>query len=347
MTIALRTALSVLACAFTAYLAVGGLMWTSRPAHPMVMIGAVGLFLATALVCILWRETEDAAGDSLAMFSGLGKHWPLPGWAAALVVVTTLLVPSATWFGAGPAARLAGFATWSLGGVGALLAIVMVRRRPWIAWVSVLLLAAQAVAWIGPVEALARGLVGAVLWVGAAQLLNGLLSRAARDTARLTELQRSASERLASQEAAGRARRTLVQRALSVAGPVLVRTIDSGGRLTETERLEAAVAEGALRDEIRGFALLDDRVREHLARARRRGATVTVVDEGGLEALSEPQRAGIRADLADVLHGAQSQRLFIRTSTLEDVAVTVVGRSADADGEDAVDLWREIGRGRV
>ena len=37
----LRIALSLLAVAFTAYLAVGALIWTSAPAHPIVQVGAV------------------------------------------------------------------------------------------------------------------------------------------------------------------------------------------------------------------------------------------------------------------------------------------------------------------
>jgi Na+/melibiose symporter-like transporter len=42
----------------------------------------------------------------------------------------------------------------------------MVRRRPWIAWSGVVVLAAEAAFWIGPAAALALGVVGAVLWVG-------------------------------------------------------------------------------------------------------------------------------------------------------------------------------------
>ena len=49
--------------------------------------------------------------------------------------------------------------------------------------------------------------------------------------------------------------------------------------------------------------------------------------------------------LATTLHEAHSDRLYIRTSPDERVAVTVVGRSAVGPGlsdEDAVELWREI-----
>ena len=98
---------------------------------------------------------------------------------------------------------------------------------------------------------------------------------------------------------------------------------------------------------MRGPRLLDDDVRAELEAARRRGATVTVLDEGGLEDVDEASLDRIRAQLAETLSAARSDRLYIRTSPHERVAVTVVGRSADGPGlsdEDVVELWREIPR---
>ena len=193
------------------------------------------------------------------------------------------------------------------------------------------------------------GLVGSVVWVASAQLLLRSMDRAARDTARLAQLQRAASAWQASQVGRQRERRVQVQQALAVAGPVLARTVSSGGELSADDRLEARLAEGRLRDEMRGPRLLDDDVRTELERARRRGANVTVLDEGGLDGLDEESLAIIRAQLADTLRSASSDRLYIRTSPHETVAVTVVGRSAAGAGwsdEDAVDLWREIAHPR-
>ena len=112
-----------------------------------------------------------------------------------------------------------------------------------------------------------------------------------------------------------------VQQALAVAGPVLTRTVAHGGELTDDDRLEARLAEGRLRDEMRAPRLLDDDVRTELERARRRGANVTVLDEGGLEDVDEeslarhprrssPTRCARRA----------SDRLYIRTSPARDAS---------------------------
>jgi hypothetical protein len=181
--------------------------------------------------------------------------------------------------------------------------------------------------------------------VAAAQLLILSMNRAARDTSRLAQLQRAASAWRAVQSGRRRERRVQVQRALAVAGPVLSRVIASSGSLTEAERAGARLAEGRLRDELRAPRLLDDGVRDALEDARRRGATVTVLDEGGLEGISDDDLALIREELADALRDARSDRLYIRTSPDPRIAVTVVGRSVAGDAlsdEDIVDLWREI-----
>ena len=65
------------------------------------------------------------------------------------------------------------------------------------------------------------------------------------------------------------------------------------------------------------------------------------------EDLDEGQLGHIRRELADTLRAARSERLYIRTSPDERVAVTVVGRASSVLGlsdEDSVDLWREIRR---
>lgn len=347
MTFSVRVVLSALGAAFTAYLAVGGMLWTTPVENPLMLTASVVLFLATTWLCIFWNVRPTEATSSETLTAGLGGRAVLPAWAGVLALANVAIVPSATWYAAGMDARLESFATWSLGGIGALMAIVMVRRRPWIAWTGVVLLAVEATLWIGIVNALALGVVGAVTWVGLAQLITRLLDSAARDTADLTELQRASSEWLASQEGRRRERRAQVQRALSVAGPVLARTVETGGVLDDEERMGARLAEGRLRDDMRGPRLLDDRVRAQLEAARRRGASVTVLDEGGLEGLDDDALTAIRGELAQALDEAHSDRLYIRTSPHEKTAVTVVGRSRledDPDGEEHVDLWHEISR---
>lgn len=118
------------------------------------------------------------------------------------------------------------------------------------------------------------------------------------------------------------------------------------GALNDQERLDARLAEGRLRDELRGADLLNDAVRNAIEAARRRGVVVTVFDEGGFDGIDEARRKAIRDELAVVLSRAQTSRLIIRSSPDPRIAVTVVGRagSRSSGDDDAVDLWHEIPR---
>jgi hypothetical protein len=366
--ISVKNVLIVLAVAFTAYLAARGLWWWNVPVpQPLIVVVTLAFYLATTWLCIFWEPAsvrptppaapapapanhDDAAPthhDDAAPIAADGFRGPvpLPAVAQILALACAAIVPTAISFAVGEASRLASFATWYLGGIGALMTIVMVRRRPWTAWAGIGLLTIASMLWMGPLNALALGLVGSIVWVTCAQLLVFSMDRAARDTSRLTRLQRAATGWQTSQVVRQRERRVQVQKALAVAGPVLTRTVAHAGVLTDADRLEARIAEGRLRDEMRGPRLLDDEVRAELERARRRGANVTVLDEGGLDDVDDATLGIIRAQLAEALRSASSDRLYIRTSPDERVAVTVVGRSPSVGGpsdEDSVDLWREI-----
>jgi hypothetical protein len=344
--ISVRGILLGLAFAFTAYLAARGLWWTDDVERPWLVVGALLIYLPTTWLCIFWnRPADEEVPAEPSVTAGVRGPSQLPGWIAALALANAVIVPAAISLGVAADIRTEPFATWYLGGVGALMTIVMARRRPWVAWIGTAILAALSSLWMGALNALALGLVGSVVWVVVAQLLLRGLDRAARDTAQLAELQRVSSAWQASQLTRQRERRIQVQRALAIAGPLLTRTVSSGGRLTPEERLQARLAEGRLRDDMRGPRLLDDDVRLELERLRRRGATVTVLDEGGLDGIDERSLGIIRRQLAETLRSATSDRLYIRTSPHSRVAVTVVGRSGSENGlsdEDAVDLWREI-----
>ncbi|WP_249353821.1 hypothetical protein [Microbacterium sp. 2FI] len=343
--ISVRLVLMGLAVAFTAYLAARGLWWTGPVEQPLVMAATLGLYLLTALLCVFWEPKGTTGSVDAAAAQHPRGPVQLPRVAQVLALACAFIVPSAVAVAVGPESRTTTYATWYLGGIGALMTIVMVRRRPWTAWIGVAALTVASMLWMGPAEALALGLVGSIVWVAVAQLLLMSIDRAAADTARLAQLQRAASAWQTSQVVRQRERRVQIQQALAVAGPVLSRTVATGGELSLADRLEARLAEGRLRDEMRGPRLLDDDVRAELEHARRRGANVTVLDEGGLEGSSEASLRIIRAQLAETLHSAVSERLYIRTSPHDRIAVTVVGRSASVGApsdEDAVDLWREI-----
>ncbi|WP_081317245.1 hypothetical protein [Microbacterium testaceum] len=342
-----RAVLSVIALAFTAYLAARGLLWTSPETveRGWLIIAALVLYLPIAWLWILLPGSRRPG----APVGTPGERSTIPGWAAALALVASAVVPNAAFLAVVPDGRTQPFVTWVIGGIGALMTIVMVRHRPIVAWIGMVVLAVSASVWLGVLSALSLGLVGSLVWVILAQLMSIALDRTARDAAQLSDLQQAASAWQAAQSGRQRERRLHVQRALAIAGPVLARVIETGGNLRPSERDTARLAEQSLRDELRSPRLLDQGVRAEIDAARRRGSAVTLFDEGGLDGLDAPALGEIRAELADILRGAVSERLIIRTSPHNGIAVTVVGRSTGegAGGDDdEVDLWREIRRPR-
>ncbi len=333
-----RTVLAALALAFAVYQAARGLLWTVWPQNPGLLLAAVIIYLGATVVTIFAVPRPLAGSDS--------PREPMPLWAALVAAATVVIIPTMTGLAVADAegvARTLTYGTWYVGGGGALMVVLMVRRRTWLAWAGTVVLSIGAMIWMGPVQALSQGLVGSIVWVGVAHLLVFLIDRAERDADQLAELQAVTSAWEAAQEGRERERRVQLQRALAVGGPVLARVIAMHGLLSESERREAGMAEARLRDELRGPRLLDDGVRAEIDAARRRGAQVSVFDEGGLEGVSDDDLSQIRAELAEALRDSQSNRIIIRTSPDDSVAVTVVGRLVvEQTDEDSVDLWREI-----
>ncbi|MGL3151141.1 hypothetical protein ACSS7Z_12360 [Microbacterium sp. A82] len=328
-----RSIATALAVGFAVYFAARAVWWIVQPTAPLVMVAAILLYLIVMLATVL-METSG------------GIRMPL--WWGVVAVVASSVIPTMVSASLQPTHRTEPFATWYIGALGLLAVVCIVRRRPIAGWLVLLVLTVASAVHLGFVVALELGLVGSIMWTLVAQLLVLFWDRAVRDTERLADIQQAVSAWHATQLVRQRERRVRVQYALATAGPVLARTVASHGRLTPEEQLAARLAEGRLRDELRGASLLNDAVRTAIQQARLRGSAVTVFDEGGLNELDELRRAEIRDELAEVISRADAGRVIIRAAQDARTAVTVVGRSGagDSSDEDTVGLWHEIPRER-
>lgn len=323
-----RSVATSLAVGFALYFVARGVWWIEQPTAPLLMVLAIGLYLVVVSIAIL--------GDPTSV--------QMPMWSAVLAVVTSAVIPVLVTSSLDASDRTEPFATSYIGGLGLLAVVCVVRRRSLIGWLVLALLIATSWAYLGLPVALNLGLVGSFTWVLIAQLLVMFWDRAVRDTERLAEIQQAVSAWHATQLVRQRERRLRTQFALAVAGPVLSRVVASRGALDEQEQLEARLAEGRLRDELRGADLLNDAVRDAIEAARRRGGVVTVFDEGGLDGVDERRREEIRDELAVTLTNADARRIIIRSAKDPRVAVTVVGRAGtrSSGDDDSVEIWHEI-----
>ncbi|HVX08537.1 hypothetical protein [Humibacter sp.] len=331
-----RGVLVTLAAVFSAYHVVLGITSMGMYLHPAPVIVAIGLYVAATVL-------------SLVMPSRIA----LPVWIAAFDLAVCLAMPVLV-VGQLDVSRDNGYATWYVAAIGTLLTIVMVRRRNVFAWVGIAFLVAHTIVTSGFVALAGYGVIGSVVWVAAAAVVTRALGAMTRDAARFARAERQVVEWHAEQEAHVVERQRRLDETYRRAAPLLLRITASGGVLTEEEREECLLLEAAMRDEIRGRALLDDDVREKVLSVRRRGASVVLLDDGGLDDLGEEDRERIRARLAEALERSQADKFVVRTvESGSAVAVTVVGLRAAKPASDAVagepvddevELWLEIPR---
>jgi hypothetical protein len=331
-----------IAALFSAYVVVLGVYDLDRVASPSPVVVAMVLFAAAVVLALL----------------PLGPA-RMPIWLAAFslsaVIGLTLLVSSQVDL-ADP--RGPGYATWYVAADGALMTIVATRLRPGWAWAGIVFLAAHTALWAGPLGLVNLGVIGSASWVAVAHVISLALTRAGRETRRFGLAERETASWQAAQEAHVMERQFRLGRTSMMALRMLQTIERSGGDLTPAQREECLHLEGAIRDEIRGRRLLNDAVREEVMDARRRGATVTLLDEGGIDDLSGEELERVLDRLAQAIRDTDADRVIARTVPEgSDVAVTVVGlRSPDEharalgiedDEDEAVALWLEIPRSSV
>ncbi|HEY0258725.1 MAG TPA: hypothetical protein VGC18_02635 [Lacisediminihabitans sp.] len=334
-----------LAAVFSAYHLVLAFVSLDVPVHNGPYLAAMALY-ALATVLSLW----------------LSKGLRMPIWLAAFDAAVAFTVPLLV------TSQVAtvppdSYAAWHTAAIGTLMVIVSTRRRHTFAWIGIGALIVETVAWSGVGGLVAYGVIGSTTWVAVSHALSLSLAKAGRDTRQYELAEREAVDWRAAQEAHVSERQMRLEQTSRKALPMLRQIVAAHGELTDAQRLECLYLEGAIRDEIRGRKLLNDRVREQIMVARRKGTTVTLLDEGGIDDLDADDLERVLNRLAEAIRDTQTEKLIARTVAEEsDIAVTVVGLSShdgghasalgshnaydEDDDEDQVDLWLEIPRAK-
>ncbi len=326
-----RWALLALAAAFSLYHVVRGITTLGQAASPWPSLAAMVLYLV-ATVLSLWPTSRTT----------------MPVWLAALDLATAVSVPLLVTSELNPDVNN-GYATWHVAAIGTLMTIAVVRRQELVGWIGVIFLTVQSILWCGIGTSIQIGVTGSIMWVIVASVLTRSLVKVSRDAENLAVAERESAKWQAAQDAHQSERRRRLEQTGARALPMLREIILSGGQLGEEQRVESRVLEAGLRDEIRGRRLLNDRVRESVLAARRRGTTVSVLDEGTIDDLREDELTPLLDQVADAIETTtDATRMIIRTAPADTgVAVTLValGPSTDpAEPGDSVRLWLEIPR---
>lgn len=316
-----RIAISTIATLFGLYFAILGAFWVSSYNDPSIGVFALGIYSIAMIASIsFYRGLKMPVLQASFNFAV----------AIAMPFILNPLVAGATHNT---------FATWYIGGLGVLLAATAVRGHRAIAWTAAFIAFVEVVAWGGVIAIFDSGLIGMALLVAAGQAISFGLERASLEAKALSDqalADAAASEATTVQRLERQARAKL---ALESSLPMLQRIVAASGNLTESERVEARLAEASLRDEIRGRELINDRVREAVRLARVRGVEVVMLDEGGLDDVDQDLRERILTDIANTIDGLNYGKVTVRAPAHEEWKVTI---AATAPGSDGPVLWLKL-----
>ncbi|MEY4743002.1 MAG: hypothetical protein RIR34_341 [Actinomycetota bacterium] len=269
------------------------------------------------------------------------KTLQLPTWQAVINLLVAIALPLLvlSQFPIEIADSSGSFDTWFVGALSALLAITTIRGHAVIGWIGLVVLWIEVIAWGGPAVIVTTGLIGALIYVGAADGMG----RGLRSLVSQTEVQLAKAVEIATNTArktAGRAERErLIQSTLLTGIPELERIVASNGQITEADRREIALLEARFRDEIQGNALLNDAVRFEAREARQRGVTVSFVDGGGLDDADDSARESIHQSIASAIRSTQAGNIVIRSPRGESYQVSIIATRPEALGPD---LWLRL-----
>lgn len=347
----------------------------------MITLAAVfsGYQLVLAGVAVTNPVGPTSAAMVLYAILTLLVLWPsrkprMPLWLATVCVVGSVVISTLAREDL-PSGGGGIVAVWYVPAVGILLAVTSARRRQSFAWAGICALIAQTGFFEGLGALVALGVFGPVAWVATSHCLTRWLAGATRDAALFAQAEREALQWRAAQEAHIGERLIRLGSTSRMSLSMLRGIVESGGQLDRDQRTECRHLEAAIRDEIRGRALLNDRVRFEVMAARRRGLRVMLLDDGGIDSLPPRESERVLNALAAAIGSTASAgalvdgtggcteggRIVARTvNDARPVAVTVLALSCTQafgevcvfndelppgeEREEVVDLWLEIPR---
>jgi hypothetical protein len=316
-----RAAITVFTLAFGTYHGVLGLLNLDHYEQPWFAVVAVSLYLVALGLVI-----TDRPGLKLKDYKA----------AIALIVamLVALLIPASV-----SANHVDNHSTWHVAGVATLMAVLALRQHKVMAWFGVVLMSAQVLIWGGFDLLFSAGIIGALMIVAAAHAASETLVSSSSAAAEYRERALATAAVTAAKSASRTERQLRAGRALETALPFLKKIESIDGKLSEADRSQALSLEASLRDQIRGRYFDLPELLSEISKARTRGVEVQVLDDGGLEQLSDLERERILAQVATHVAGVEKGKLVLRSVADENWVVTV---TASRPGADSPDLFVRI-----
>lgn len=262
----------------------------------------------------------------------------LPVWQARANVFASVAIPALVLAGL-EASHVGTYATWFVGAIASLGAATAFRGRTHHAVLMVISVTLQVVIWGGPSAINTTGIFGAIVFV----VVGSLMSRGVLGAMKATEEAQAKTlatvTKTAFVTAAREEHKKRIAAALATALPALGQLAKLEKPLDSSDQKKMFLLESTLRDEIRGRGLMNDRIREAVASARKRGIEVMVLDEGGLDSTSADERTELLEQVATAMDGVADGRITLRAPAGESWRITLV---ASRPGIATPDLWLKL-----
>lgn len=311
-----RSSLALIAIAFGFYHGLLGIFSLGEYQDQSLAVVAIAVYFITLVILTL-----DKRGIRMHVMSAL------------LSIIATIVV-SQLVYAALDGVREGSYATWHVGAISTLLAIVAIRQFPIVAWLGFLLLAGQLFAWGGLQVAFNSGLIGGLVLVAVAQAAYWAIVSSANAAVEFRIRAVQTDSAVAAASAARAERKTRLQETLATALPLLEKIKQQHGNLSDSDRREAALLEAQLRDQIRGRSLLSPAVISATRSARTKGVEVQLLDDGGLDDLTDQERQKYLTEVSERLAQVTAGKVVIRASIGDGWRVTMAAIQKDSDRPD-------------
>ena len=311
-----RLALAAVAILFGLYHALLCFLFFGEYQNPAFAI--VGLI---AYLSALLLATFDKSGLKMRAVS------------AAIVLIVSISLPQLIFAALGEV-RQGSYTTWHIAAIGTLLAIVTIRKFAVLAWIALAITSLEVIEWGGADVIFNSGLVGAFLLVATAQAASWALGSSSKSAEEFRRRALAIDTATAASSAARTERTERLNQTLKEVLPLLEKISDSKGNLTKAERLKAQLTEAELRDQIRGRNLLSIDVVSETRNARMRGIEVQLLDDGGLDDLSQEDRTPYLWEVASRLKGVKAGKVVIRAAKGDSWRVSMAAIRKESDSPD-------------
>lgn len=294
----------------------------------------------------VFRDYEDPAPAALGLvFYFVAMTWSViqrgargPSLMVLFCVVTSALTPFLTLRAIGSEV-VYGHLIWFVTGIATLMAVLAARGNNLCAWAGMALMVVQVAFWAGPGFLINGGIPGALAILVAAQAGRRIMTKSRMSSDEFTAWKVQAdADRVAHSAVRARARSRMLK-ALDDAMPLLDLIEEKNGELTKSDVSRLLLAEATIRDQIRAQGFQVPSVTASVLRARERGLTVQLLDDGGMEQLSTVEKARILRQVVKALDSFPDGRVVIRSAAGEAWTVTFFG---DSDRDDVSDVFMRL-----